>query len=68
MTTGPATATPTGPTGASPSPAPATGDAILDAAVVELAGLEGRPLEEHLEVGERVLSVLSGRLRHLGGA
>jgi hypothetical protein len=48
--------------------APATGDEIVDAAMIELAAAEARSLAERIDAGERAHRVLQGRLSDLGGA
>ncbi len=53
---------------AGPGPRPSTGDPAIDAVLAELAGLDGRPLDQQLHIGDRAHRLLSGRLRDLGGA
>lgn len=48
--------------------APTTGDAVVDAAMVELAAAEAGSLAERIDAGERAHRVLQGRLSDLGGA
>jgi hypothetical protein len=48
--------------------APTTGDAVVDAAMVELAAAEAGSLAERIDAGERADRVLQGRLSDLGGA
>jgi hypothetical protein len=48
--------------------APTTGDAVVDAAMIELAAAEAGSLSERIEAGERAHRVLQGRLSDLGGA
>jgi hypothetical protein len=48
--------------------APTTGDAVVDAAMVELASAEAGTLSERIDAGERAHRVLQGRLSDLGGA
>ena len=48
--------------------APTTGDPVVDAAMVELAGAESGTLTERIDAGERAHRVLQGRLSDLGGA
>ncbi len=47
---------------------PLTGDDDIDAALTDLAGVEGEPLGRHIELGETVHRILQGRLGGLGGA
>jgi hypothetical protein len=48
--------------------APTTGDAVVDAAMIDLAAAEAGSLAERIEAGERAHRVLQGRLSDLGGA
>ena len=48
--------------------APSTGDAVVDAAMIELAAAEAGSLAERIDAGERAHRVLQGRLSDLGGA
>lgn len=48
--------------------APATGDEVVDAAMIELAAAEAGSLAERIDAGERAHRVLQGRLSDLGGA
>ena len=48
--------------------APTTGDAVADAAMIELAAAEAGSVAERIEAGERAHRVLQGRLSDLGGA
>ena len=48
--------------------APTTGDAVVDAAMVELAAAESGTLTERIDAAERAHRVLQGRLSDLGGA
>ncbi|GAA2147318.1 hypothetical protein FHX52_1348 [Humibacillus xanthopallidus] len=48
--------------------APTTGDAVVDAAMIELAAAEAGSLAERIDAGERAHRVLQGRLSDLGGA
>ena len=48
--------------------APITGDAVVDAAMIDLAAAEAGSLAERIEAGERAHRVLQGRLSDLGGA
>jgi hypothetical protein len=46
---------------------PQTGDAVIDAAVAELAEVRELPLGDHIAAGEKAHRVLQGRLSDLGG-
>ena len=48
--------------------APTTGDAVVDAAMVEFAAAESGTLTERIDAAERAHRVLQGRLSDLGGA
>jgi hypothetical protein len=48
--------------------APTTGDAVVDAAMVELAAAESGTLTQRIDAAERAHRVLQGRLSDLGGA
>lgn len=52
---------------AEPSGIPHTGDALIDAAIVELAHVRERPLAERIVAGENAHRVLQSRLNDLGG-
>lgn len=46
---------------------PHTGDAVIDAAIAELAQVRRRPLAEHIPAGENAHRILQSRLNDLGG-
>ena len=48
--------------------APTTGDAVVDAAMIDLAAAEAGAQAERIDAGERAHRVLQGRLSDLGGA
>lgn len=49
------------------APAPSTGDPAVDAALSELAGLDGRPLRDHVAVVDAVQAALAERLAETAG-